>query len=542
MVTEVEVAAATTDGRATALRFADAIADDNQPAWNVGGAIDGDPATGWAVVFDQPDQRGPRTAVFVFAEPTAFGDAGLTVRLKQVSRVAYQTLGRFRLSVGDADDWPERLAAARRQRGDAALLPAEIRAALTVDDADRTLAQRMLVRRYFRERHAPDRQELRDALRAAREDLARWEASVPETLVLQERRDRRPTYVLARGDHRVLGEQVAPGAPSCLPPVPAASADVPDRLALARWLTSPRHPLTARVVVNRQWHQLFGLGLVRTLDDFGVQGEPPTHVELLDWLAAEFMDSGWDGKRLLRLLTTSATYRQATVRSADQRERDPENRLLASGPHQRLTAEMIRDQALTASGLLLPRLGGPGVRPYQPPGLWEALALGGYGATAYVPSTDGDQYRRAVYTYWKRSLPYPSLAAFDAPNRETCTVARAATNTPQQALVLMNDPAFVEAARGLARRVLALPAATDDDRLAYAFRVCTSRLPTDRETVLLRDLLARERARYHADFSAARRLLRVGDLPPAVGAAVDEEAAWTIVANALLCLDETLRR
>jgi hypothetical protein len=375
-------------------------------------------------------------------------------------------------------------------------------------------------------------------LKRAEADLLK---SIPSTLVMQEMPRPRVTRILARGDYQNGGEVVTAGVPASLPPLPRGAPA--NRLGLARWLTDPGHPLTARVAVNRYWQMYFGAGIVPTADDFGAQGEPPSHPELLDWLATEFIRRGWDVKAVQRLIVTSATYRQSAHVSPALREKDPHNRLLARGPRFRLEAEMVRDNALAVSGLLDHRLGGPSVRPYQPAGLWEQVALGGdYSSQTYVPSEGRDLYRRGIYTYWKRSLPHPSLATFDAPNREACTVTRPRTNTPLQALVLLNDPIYLEAARALAQRVLREAGTDPADRLRYAFRLCTGRAPEAREMRILTRVLGQQREHYRQHRQAAHNLVSVGASPRPADMDVAELAAWTAVGNLLLNLDETVTK
>ena len=366
-------------------------------------------------------------------------------------------------------------------------------------------------------------------------------------MVMEEMPAPRQTRIFLNGDMHNPGEVVTAGVPAHLPPLPP---DAPaNRLGLARWLVDPGHPLTSRVAVNRLWQLHFGAGLVKTSDDFGSQGEMPSHAELLDWLAVEFVARGWDVKAMQKLVVMSATYRQASQQTPQLRDGDPHNRLLARGSRLRLDAEVIRDSALAVSGLLQPRIGGPSVRPYQPPGLWEQVALGGnYTSQTYVQSEGEDLYRRGVYVYVKRSMPYPSLTIFDAPDREACTMKRPRTNTPLQALVLLNDPAYVEAARVLAQRVLREVAGADPaQRLIYAFRLCTSRTPTTRELEVLTRVYEQQRVSYREDPNAAEELVSAGassrrtDFNP-FRVDVTELAAWTAVANLLLNLDETITR
>jgi hypothetical protein len=377
-----------------------------------------------------------------------------------------------------------------------------------------------------------------EVLRRQKEDL---DEEIPTAMVMAEMEKPRDTFVLARGDYRNQTEKVQPGVPAMLPPLPDGAPL--NRLTLAKWLVQPDHPLTSRVAVNRFWQMYFGVGIVKTQEDFGVQGEAPVHPELLDWLATEFVRTGWDIRAMQRLIVTSATYRQAARVTPALIEKDPENRLLARGPRVRLPAEMIRDTALAASGLLNDRIGGPSVSPYQPAGLWEEMAFGdGFSGQAYVQSHGPDLYRRGMYTLWKRTVPPASLATFDAPNREKCTARRALTNTPLQALVLMNDPTYVEASRALAQRTL-LEGGTDlDKRLSYAFRLATSRKPSGKETGVLRTLLEQRLASFGADRPAALKLLSVGESPRDPKLDPVELAAWTTVASVIFNLDETVNK
>ena len=321
------------------------------------------------------------------------------------------------------------------------------------------------------------------------------------------------------------------------PPLPGPAPQ--NRLGLARWLVSREHPLTARVIVNRLWAEIFGRGLVTTPEDFGTQGASPSHPELLDWLAVELIDSGWDLQHILRLIVTSATYRQSARMWVIRASVDPSNSLLARGPRFRLKAEVIRDTALAVSGLLVDQVGGPSVRPYQPAGLWVEVAVADdtYSGGPYVQSHGDDLYRRSVYTWWKRTCPPPALNTLDAPEREFCRVERSRTNTPLQALVLLNDPTFVEAARKLAERMLVEGGPDRASRLTFGFRLVTARSPTAAELEVLSDSLASIRSRFLANDTAAAELLRVGESPlPRLEPA--ELAAYTAVANILLNLDE----
>jgi hypothetical protein len=375
-------------------------------------------------------------------------------------------------------------------------------------------------------------------LRTQKQDL---EKVIPTAMVMSEMKTPRDTFVLARGDYRNPTEKVQPGVPAMLPALPK---DVPpDRLALARWLVDPGHPLTARVAVNRFWQMYFGTGIVKTQENFGVQGEPPVHPELLDWLATEFIRTGWDMRALQRLIVTSATYRQSSNVTPALLERDPENRLLARASRVRLPAEMIRDMALSVAGLLNGEIGGPSVFPYQPKGLWEEMAFGeGFSAQSYEQSHGPDLYRRGMYTFWKRTVPPASLATFDAPDREKCTARRGLTNTPLQALVLLNDPTYVEAARALAQRALLEGGKDEQSRIDFAFRLATARKPTAKERGVLRALLETQLASFRRDRKAALQLLSVGESPRDTRVDVAELAAWTTIASTILNLDETITR
>jgi hypothetical protein len=379
----------------------------------------------------------------------------------------------------------------------------------------------------------------RETMRA---ELFAVERNAPTVMVMQEMAKPRETHVLIRGSYDMPGEKVEPGVPEQLLGAWPRGAPV-NRLGLAEWLTKPDHPLTSRVVVNRFWQQLFGEGIVKTSDNFGMQGEWPSHPELLDWLARDFIDSGWNVKALMKTMVLSATYRQDSAASPALIARDPENRLLARGPRFRLPAEVIRDQALAISGLLKPRIGGPSVFPYQPADLYKGIVVAAsYPGTTYVESKGDDLYRRSLYTFWKRTVPHPTMNVFDAPDREVCIVRRSVTNTPLQALTLLNDPIFVEAARKLAERSIHEGGATPDARLAYAFRLATGRRPDDTEANILRSTFAKMLAAYRTDESGARSLLTVGASGFDPSIPVEELAAYTAAANVILNMDEVITK
>lgn len=369
------------------------------------------------------------------------------------------------------------------------------------------------------------------------------ERSFPQVMVMQEMPQPRDAYVLQRGQYDLPGEQVTADVPKSLGlPLPD---DAPrNRLTLARWFIDPRHPLTARVVMNRLWQQFFGVGLVKTSSDFGMQSEWPSHPELLDYLAAEFIDSGWDLKHMVRLIAESATYQQHSSAKSELWQRDPENRLLARGPRQRLTSEMMRDQALAVSGLLNPTIGGPPAYPYQPADYYNGIVVAAdYPGASYTVGSGSDLYRRSLYTFWKRTVPHPTLASFDSPDREFCVARRSPTNTPLQALTLMNDPTFLEAARKLGERMLTEGGADDKARLSWGFRTVTSREPTDDELLMLCDLLHQHRRDFATGISDPRSLLDVGAAAQLSNKVSDDEfAAYASLGSLLLNLDEAITR
>ena len=427
---------------------------------------------------------------------------------------------------------------AKRNEG-AGPMPLDAEQALLRDQASRSADETRALRNFYRSQH----QENWAALHNRELDLA-WEIGlvekqIPTTMVMEERVETRPTHILLRGLYDQPGDSVSPAVPAALHAWPE---DLPrNRLGLAKWLMDPANPLTARVAVNRDWQRHFGAGLVRTADDFGAQGEWPSHPELLDWLARDFIASGWDMKALQRRIVTSATYRQNSRVRPELVERDPENRLLARGPRYRLDAEQIRDNALAASGLLVEELGGPSVKPYQPPGLWRDVAYGGgglrYTAQEFIQDHGDKLYRRSLYTFWKRAAAPPGMLLFDAPNREVCTARRSRSNTPLQALALMNDTQYVEAARAMAERIVKESGPDAAARIDYA---CTLLLARPARAVEKAALLAQFEAQL-ADYrnapEAARELLDTGESDYDIALDAAEFAAWTLVANALMNTD-----
>lgn len=478
---------------------------------------------GWSVAPRLTEQH---HLTLVPTHPFSVGPgSNLVITLDHLSQREHASLAAFRVSQTSDP-----------RAAEIAQIPAPVLAALSRPAPQRSPAEKSIIAAHHLSvapRLQPQRTRLAELKRQQSE--RRPNTTVP---VLRELagKERRKTFIQLRGNYLNPGPEVHEGLPPALGPSPETA--VPGRLELARWLVDRQNPLTARVVANRLWESVFGIGLVRTSEEFGSQGEPPSHPELLDWLAVELMDSGWDLKHLLRLMVTSAAYRQSSKITPEHLARDPENRWLARGPRFRLSAEMIRDQAMAVSGLLSARMHGPPVKPAQPKsGLSAAFGSG----TDWETSSGEDRFRRGLYTTWRRSNPYPSMATFDAPNREVCQVRRERSNTPLQALVTLNDPVYVEAAQALGRQ-MALASGTTTDRLQSGFRRCLHRAASTDELTSLSSLLERSRQRFQANPNKARSLATepIGELPR--GLEAPEAAAWTSVANVLMNLDEFLMK
>jgi hypothetical protein len=361
----------------------------------------------------------------------------------------------------------------------------------------------------------------------------------PNAMVMKEVAQPRAAFVLKRGEYDKPGDEVSRALPAALPPLPVGVPN--NRLGFAKWLVSGEHPLTARVWVNRAWERFFGTGIVKTTENFGSQAEWPSHPELLDWLATEFVRLGWDIKAMQRLMVTSETYRQSSQVTAEHLAKDPENRLLARMPRLRLSAEGVRDQALALSGLLVEKVGGPSVHPYMPEAVWDETSKYG-NMRNYKPDTGESLYRRTLYTIWKRTAAPPSMLLFDSPNREICTVKRSRSNTPTQALALLNEVTYVEAARKLAEGMMTEGGSTPGERVDWAFRRVVGRAPDafERESLTKRLMARLEKMRGESE--KASQLVAVGDSKPSEKLRVEELAAYTVTANVLLNLDETVTR
>jgi len=407
---------------------------------------------------------------------------------------------------------------------------------VAIDESKRTPAQRSKLRSYFLQTGAPEQARTHyQRITQLRADRLTLHDVIPDVMVMAEMNPPRETFVLARGEYDKPGERVERAMPASLPPLPAGAPN--DRLGFARWLVDPANPLCARVAVNRFWEMYFGVGLVKTTEDFGTQGELPSHPDLLDWLAGEFIRTGWDMKALHKLIVTSATYRQSSRVDSRLAALDPENRLLARGPRFRLSAGVIRDVALASSGLLVERIGGPSARPYQPEGLWEELAN-----VKYEQDHGENLYRRSLYTFWKRTIAPPSMTTFDAATRETCVVRPLRTNTPLQALATLNEVTYVEAARALAERMLTEGGATAAARVTFAFRRVIGRHPKRQEVDLLVAGVEKQRARFAADPASAEKLIAYGEKKRDESLSAAELAAYATAASVILNLDEAITK
>ncbi len=516
---EFSVTAKPADDAAAAkpVAFAQAEADFSQANWNVAGLIDGKSETGWGI---NPQFGKDHWARFVTREPLNPDGAEVefTFDLPQHYGGA-RTIGRLRLSAMTGDPGSE-------------ALPEAVRIALAVPEAERDEKQLRVLADYQRSLDA-ESIEIDKAMKSVEQQLAAVRPTT--TPVMVELDEQRATRVMKRGNFLDPGADVSAATPAALH---ALGDEVPrNRLGLAQWLMSPENPLVRRVVVNRWWAEMFGEGIVRTPEDFGTQGEPPTHPELLDWLADELLRSGWSMKALHRLIVTSATYRQSSRVTPDRLERDPYNKLLARGPRIRLSAESIRDNALRISGLLSETLDGPPIYPPQPENIWRHV---GRNAPKYNTDADERRYRRGVYVVWRRSAPYPSFVNFDAPDRASCVAQRSRTNTPLQALTLLNDPVYVEMTRAFAERILnESPSGDPDARIRFAFRACTAREPSRNEVEILARIYRQEIQRLDAQPKAVEKLV------PAKGLSTSEQrerAVWFAIGNILLNLDETITK
>jgi hypothetical protein len=538
---EVEIEPAQ-GGDPVPVKLVRAEADYEQKNWPAAAVLSGQKGKGWAIDGNDPAKRQPRQlAVFPAAALDVSENSRLVVRIRQET-LDRHNLGRFRLAVTAAD--PAVMGVA------GSTMPPAVAAALAVSRDQRSKDQQEALRTFYREKVDGPIKRAEAAREAARKSLADLRRELPTAMVMKEGPPR-DAFVLIRGEYDKRGEKVAPGLPAFLPPLPEGSK--PDRLGLARWTISRDNPLTARVWVNRIWERFFGTGLCKTSENLGSQAEYPSHPELLDWMAAEFMEGTalpavngrpagpWNMKAFLKLLVTSAVYRQAATVTPEKLARDPANRLLARAPRIRLPGEIVRDQALAAAGLLVPTIGGPSVRPWMPDGVWDETSK--YGdLRGYKPDTGAGRYRRSMYTIWKRTAAPPTMLLFDAPNREICLVKRSRTNTPLQALALLNETTFVEAAQALAKRMLAEGGDEPADRIARGFRLAIGRAPTAVELATLAAGFEADQAAFAADAAAADAFARFGLVSPPGGVPAAEFAAYSLAANVIINLDEFVMR
>jgi hypothetical protein len=509
------------------LKFSNATATFEQGGFPLKDAVDGksNPKKGWGVMGNPVKEA----AAFFELENSVAAETEVVVVISQIHGTQH-TLGKFRISTTSAP---------KPVRAPNSVFPPDVLAALKTTPEQRKPEQIKRLREHFRTT-LPALAPLRESIAKAEKERADFEKSLPRVLVSNNKASR-TVRLLPRGDwQNESGPVILPATPGFLP---ASISSTPEkkltRLDLAQWLVARENPLTARVFVNRLWKQFYGTGLSKTLEDMGTQSEMPPNQPLLDWLAVEFMDRGWDIKSMVRLLVTSEAYQQSSDAPKDVTARDPENRELARQSRWRVDAEFIRDNALAISGLMNPKLGGPSVKPYQPAGYWENL---NFPTREWANDNNENQWRRGLYTWWQRSYVHPAMLAFDAPTREECSADRVRSNIPQQALVLLNDPQFVEAARALALRMQKEGGNTPDARISWAWKLATGRTPTNTETKLLADLLAKHLNEFSNNAKQADSLLAIGYKPTPADFAKQEIAAYTSVARAILNLHETITR
>ena len=523
---ELVVKSAVEPDREAIVQFQQAIADYSQTNYEIKKAIDGDSKgnNGWAV--DGPTRKKPCTAIFIATEPFGFeGGSLLTFRLRHEASFSTHGIGRPRLSISHGP----------MGELEQPFIADEVLAAAKIPPEAWSEPQRATLVKAIQAQRQHEVQTLETEIQK-KSLLNRF----PKTMVMRDLEKPRVTHLLERGQYDLQGSPVTANVPAILTPLPA---DVPvNRLGFAKWLMDPKHPLTARVAVNRHWTRLFGQGLVKSLEDFGTQGAWPSHPSLLDALAIEFVQSGWDTQQLLRLLLNSATYRQSSKVTPELWGKDPENRWLARSSRTRLDAEQVRDQALAISGLLKPVVGGPSVYPYQPEGLWLELNNRPGLSKAYVPGVGDALYRRSMYTFWKRTVLSPMMKTLDAPSREFCTVNRSRTNTPLQALLLLQAPQFVEAARYLASRMITEGGVNPEEWIGYGFELATTRRPSSRELSVLAEFYEDRLRHFQTDLDSAQSQLKVGVSPATTEHDSAQHAALMEVARLLLNLDETINR
>jgi hypothetical protein len=550
VLTGVELKLSSPGKEATTIKLAKAEADFNQQGYTVDSIIrnqadlDKKGVVGWATSSIAPEMRVPRKAMFLpQAAVTVPKNATLTIRLIHNSRFADHNLGRFRISTTSRGPGEVKLDGSGG-------LPEEIRSILTKEGGPSEADRKALAKHFAT--HSDNPVSLaRATLDKAKKTRADFESKLPSVMIMKERAEPKEAFILDRGEYDRPTESVERALPAVLPPLP--EGEPANRLGFAKWLVNGEHPLTARVWINRTWEQLFGTGIVKTSENFGSQAEWPEHPQLLDWLAVEFVSptklpavngqpaGAWDGKAMLKFLVTSRAYQQSSAASPELYSRDPENRLLARGPRFRLRGELVRDQALAVSGLMARKIGGPSVYPYMPAGVWSETNRYG-NLKNYKASSGDDLYRRSFYTIWKRTAAPPTMLLFDAPNREVCTPKRSRTNTPLQALALLNEVTFVEAARALAERMILEGGDDPSARITTGYRLATARKPDPETLAALRKGLDARLAEFHAAPETAVSMISHGASKAGEGIAAPELAAYTVTANILLNLDRVITR
>jgi hypothetical protein len=510
-----------------ALTFARAEASYSQKGYDIKNVIGKDAFKGWAV--DGPTNRNAKKAMFVLDAP-AHAPAGSTLTIRLVHNgINQHNIGRFKLSYSTLGTQLVKL--------DGTAAVADIAAILKTPAEKRDAKQKAGLVKFFRSSVPNPVKQADDRLAAAKRAVDAFEGRLPTSMVMREKGAPVDAFILKRGEYDKPGEKVSASVPVVLGKLPAG--EKADRLALAKWIASSQNPLTARVWVNRAWESFFGTGLVKTSENFGSQAEWPSHPELLDWLATEFMRTGWDMKVMMRLIATSKAYRQSAILDSRFQVSDLENRLLARGPRFRLSGEVLRDQALAISGLLVPTIGGDSVRPYMPEGVWDETSKYG-NLRGYKHETGPGLHRRTMYTIWKRTAAPPTMLLFDAATREVCTVKRSRTNTPLQALSLLNEVTFVEAARAFAARMILEGGKTPEERLTWAFRTATARAPQPDELRVLASGLSKRLSTFQQQPEAAAQLIEFGEHPAPADIHAAELAAYTVTANVILNLDEVV--
>ena len=533
------------------IKFDRAEADYSQPRWEVTNLLASQhkklnaklKRKGWALSGNEAAKRVPRKMILALNQPVDLPDgARLRIEMKHRSPHAGHSIGRFRISV--SDDQPSRLSL------NGSGLPSEIEAVLAIKKDDRNDKQRKELREWFGKEKDTVLLAAIGKRDEAKKAAVAYEKTIPTTMVMKERGPK-DAFILVRGEYDKPGDKVTRGLPAVLPPLPAKSSM--DRLGLAQWIVSPSNPLTARVWVNRAWEHFFGIGIVKTTENFGSQAEYPSHPELLDYLATEFMDptslpnvngvaaQRWDMKAMHKLIVTSHAYRQSSQVTTKAMELDPNNRLVARGPRFRLTGELIRDSALSVSGLLVNQIGGPSVRPYMPEKVWDETSVYG-NLRNYKHDTDDGLHRKTMYTIWKRTAAPPTMLLFDAPNREVCTIKRSRTNTPLQALSLLNEVTFVESARALAARMILEGGSNAKSRLEFAFMNLLSRKPSPDELLILSSGIESDEKHFTKSPDDAKKLIGVGQWKSDQKIDPIEWAAYTMTANVLLNTDEFVMR